>query len=429
VRQLNEAARQNDPEKNGINIRIGMTPIARSDLPIDANSTVFNVAINLPFGLTNITLGSALDAIVLNASRPIQYSVLDDGIVFSLKNDQELFTRTYKVDTNIFFTNLRRMTKLPANVPIWPEAITNYFASIGVDFQLPSKSIFYNERLGVLFVRATESDLDTIERAISALDAVAPLIHIKARFFEVPKGTAASFGSFLVSTNSATNQLMGTLNATNLNFILHSLESRKGVETLAEPEVITMSGRQTQMRATTLITVITNFAFQKTATNSSIVPQADQVETGPILDVVPNVLSDDYTINLTVTASLIGFWGYDKPPVEHIPKGDTSIHLPVILPCFYVQQASANLNMRDGQTVILGGLKKHFTVNDKEFAEKPDEIRFTVNGNGVTEKSDESANEMFVFITATIVDPAGNRVHSDDEMTFAKTGVPPQPNH
>jgi type II secretory pathway component GspD/PulD (secretin) len=85
--------------------------------------------------------------------------------------------------------------------------------------------------------------------------------------------------------------------------------------------------------------------------------------------------------------------------------------------------------MRDGQTVILGGLKKHFTVNDKEFAEKPDEIRFTVNGNGVTEKSDESANEMFVFITATIVDPAGNRVHSDDEMTFAKTGVPPQPNH
>ena len=190
------------------------------------------------------------------------------------------------------------------------------------------------------------------------------------------------------------------------------------------------------MRATTLITVITNFAFQKTATNSSIVPQADQVETGPILDVVPNVLSDDYTINLTVTASLIGFWGYDKPPVEHIPKGDTSIHLPVILPCFYVQQASANLNMRDGQTVILGGLKKHFTVNDKEFAEKPDEIRFTVNGNGVTEKSDESANcmgtrspESDTTPSATIVDPAGNRVHSDDEMTFAKTGVPPQPNH
>jgi hypothetical protein len=32
-----------------------------------------------------------------------------------------------------------------------------------------------------------------------------------------------------------------------------------------------------------------------------------------------------------------------------------------------------------------------------------------------------------VFITATIVDPAGNRIHSDDEMPSAQMGIPPQP--
>jgi hypothetical protein len=32
-----------------------------------------------------------------------------------------------------------------------------------------------------------------------------------------------------------------------------------------------------------------------------------------------------------------------------------------------------------------------------------------------------------IFVTATIVDPAGNRVHSDDELPFAQASVPPQP--
>ncbi|MGH7993568.1 MAG: hypothetical protein ACREDQ_08635 [Limisphaerales bacterium] len=34
--------------------------------------------------------------------------------------------------------------------------------------------------------------------------------------------------------------------------------------------------------------------------------------------------------------------------------------------------------------------------------------------------------QLFVFVTVTIVDPAGNRVHSQDEMPFALNGVPPQ---
>ena len=32
-----------------------------------------------------------------------------------------------------------------------------------------------------------------------------------------------------------------------------------------------------------------------------------------------------------------------------------------------------------------------------------------------------------IFVTATIVDPAGNRVHSDDELPFAQTAIPAQP--
>lgn len=32
-----------------------------------------------------------------------------------------------------------------------------------------------------------------------------------------------------------------------------------------------------------------------------------------------------------------------------------------------------------------------------------------------------------VFVTVILIDPAGNRIPPEDEMPFAKTGIPPQP--
>ena len=63
-----------------------------------------------------------------------------------------------------------------------------FFSTLGVNLNLPGKSIFFNDRLGELFVRATSEDLDTIENAIEVLNRMAPQIHIKARFIEILEG-------------------------------------------------------------------------------------------------------------------------------------------------------------------------------------------------------------------------------------------------
>ena len=34
---------------------------------------------------------------------------------------------------------------------------------------------------------------------------------------------------------------------------------------------------------------------------------------------------------------------------------------------------------------------------------------------------------LLIFVTPTIIDPAGNRVHTDSELPFSKDTVPPQP--
>jgi len=194
----------------------------------------------------------------------------------------------------------------------------DFFTTLGVNLY-PPKSIFFNDRLGLLFVRATMQDLDTIESAIQALNQVAPEVHIKARFIQVEQddntglgfdwylgqfnigNSVAAQGGSSASLNvpgpggstvpfpgpttaneilpSSTDQqitsglnnsalpaiatLTGILTNPNFRVVLHALEQRSGTEELAAPEVTTTSGRQTEMRATEIQYIITGYSFQQ----------------------------------------------------------------------------------------------------------------------------------------------------------------------
>jgi general secretion pathway protein D len=174
----------------------------------------------------------------------------------------------------------------------------------------------------VLFVRATSQDLDTIEKAIQVLNITAPQVHIKARFIEVEQddSSALGFDWYLGNVNMGNKNVVasggnmgtvsglpitsanpsgtfpgnafngttvpttvdsltsglrngapavasvtGILTDPNFQVVIHALEQRSGFENLAEPEVTTTSGRQTQMRATDIKTIITSFSFQQGA--------------------------------------------------------------------------------------------------------------------------------------------------------------------
>src|SRR6266436_5472501 len=44
-----------------------------------------------------------------------------------------------------------------------------------------------------------------------------------------------------------------------------------------------------------------------------VFPFPEQLELGPVLDVIPYVLSDGFTVNLTLIPTLTEFVGYDNP--------------------------------------------------------------------------------------------------------------------
>jgi general secretion pathway protein D len=158
---------------------------------------------------------------------------------------------------------------------------------------------------------------------------------------------------------------------------------------------------------------------------SAITPITQSIETGPILDVVPYVLADGYTINLALIPSDTEFAGYDTLNLPQVTGNLNVVELPTVLPRFTVRQLVTTVNVWDNQTVVLGGLITSTVSNTKNSVPVLGDL--PVLGRLFTSQTKTTAKDnLMIFVTSTIVDPAGSRVHSDDELPFALSGVPVQ---
>ena len=230
-----------------------------------------------------------------------------------------------------------------------------------------------------------------------AINASAQEIHIKARFIEVPKSMFETLQKHFEVAGDGTR----LLKPKQTRSALKDFRSDSGVKTLAEPEITTRNGMQVQMRATTIQGILTNFAFWETSTNAGILLQSGSIETGPILDVMATVSSGNQ-IFLKSTAKVMTFLGYADPKnsAAHFATNSAGeqITLPIVLPQFETQQASAKITVSDGQTILL------FAKSSNAKDQSPDEKLLRVNNPGIQQKF------LVVMITPTIVDPADKAV-------------------
>lgn len=157
-----------------------------------------------------------------------------------------------------------------------------------------------------------------------------------------------------------------------------------------------------------------------------IQPITQPFELGPVLDVVPYVLADGYTIQLNLIPTVREFVGYDPQPSIPGVVSANAVQVPMVLPVFRVRQVVTLVHVWDGQTVVLGGLISENTQKIKDkvpvLGDLPVFGRFFRSESNISSKKN-----LLIFVTPTIIDPAGNRVHSEDEMPFNPNLIPPQP--
>ncbi|HWC58588.1 MAG TPA: hypothetical protein VHC44_02765, partial [Verrucomicrobiae bacterium] len=325
------------------------------------------------------------------------------------------FTRTFKVDVNTFFLELEKRGVIsPQTNAIVSTAATpsgqrsirgivtdsdqstfrvnvqngllTYFRGQGVDLQAP-KSIFYNDRQSTLTIRATKEDLDTIEQLLNVLNTPTPQVTVKARFVEVDEELLKTLlaSGFAASTNRTQDRI---LTEEQLRPIL------RGLNLIHEGEVTTLSGRQANFQVVDVQDVLF-FGTNKTA----MLPiKTNAMPFGTFLDVIPVVAVDGYAIQLKVIPSVTEFLGYQAYAANTTPMAK-------------IRRRTTTMDaiIQDGSTLMVGDLGDEWVVT------KPD-------GTVARHPFDaDHGKPMVVFVTATIIDAAGNRVHGDNANAGTKS--------
>lgn len=387
-----------------------------------------------------------------------------------------------------------------------------FFGSAGVNITNYGGTVFFNDRNGLLFVRASMADLEIIEEAIEVLNVVPPQVSIEAKFAEVSQqdnralgfdtflgnvlmgggavgvqgGTAPSYTPPGTRANPAVPgfptavypyqnfaqgaadglisngvegggntiaTITGILTNPQFRLVIKALESRSGTDVLTAPRLITISGRQAQLQVTDNRTIVTGIQSQQGQQGGqqqqqqqaaqqqqagqggavSLQPTTQSLATGPVLDILPFVAADGFTISMALIPSVVEFVGYDDPGpfavlVQGLTGGTAAVPLTAKLPLprTRVRQVVTSVIVWDGQTVMLGGLISDEVTNTRN------KVPFLGDLPAVgklfrTESKTTFKKNLYIFVTATIIDPAGNRIHSDSELPFAaQTGPPPQ---
>ena len=231
---------------------------------------------------------------------------------------------------------------------------------------------------------------------------------------------------------------------------INALDNRDGVEVLNAPEITTESGRQAQVQVADLETIVTGVQIQANGGGSggSVSPSVNggstvvqQVPTanyttevlpfGPVLDVIPYVSADEYSVQMTLIPTVTEFVGYDASVFaagaliagQGSSPADLTRALP--LPHFRMRQITTSAIVWDAQTIVLGGLISDNETKIKDKVPVLGDIPL-VGRLFQSESTTKSKSNLMIFVTPTIINPDGTRYHSDDEMPFAKNSFPAQ---
>src|SRR5437773_3608618 len=244
----------------------------------------------------------------------------------------------------------------------------------------------------------------------------------------------------------------GILTDPQFRVVLHALEQRDGADLLSAPKVTTLSGRQTQIQAVDVRSIVVGNQTQfgggggtgvaagglltgtPTGQPGGFQPQTASVPLGPILDVIPYVSADGYSIQMTIIPQITEFLGYDDAtaakfvPTIVLVSGNT-VGTPVTsslpLPIFRHREVVSSCIVWDGQTVVLGGLLSENVTKTKDKVPMLGDLPF-VGRLFRSESNKTQKKNLIIFVTPRIIDPAGNPVHTMDNLPYDPNKVPPQ---
>lgn len=208
-----------------------------------------------------------------------------------------------------------------------------------------------------------ESNVQTIKRVeeiLKNLDVPPKQIMVEAKIIQISKTDSANLAANIKSTNpnnpSEVIQTFGLANDTtatgaqglfynvtnqNIEALSNALQSRTGYNVLSSPRVIALNGQGAEIITGSRLGYNVN-----TVTTTGLVQSVEFLDVGTKLTITPNIKSDGnimMVIHPEISTGSI---------VNNLPQKNST-------------ETTTNLIVKDGQTIIIGGLMKEETTDTK----------------------------------------------------------------
>ena len=267
-----------------------------------------------------------------------------------------------------------------------------------------------------LLVTTATKYADDVRKVIAELDTPIPQVLIKVLVVEVTHDNNADYGVDFSILNTRPNgngqgftQAFGqpgtglTVNflENNLNVTLHALAQQNKLDVLSRPYILASNNQEAYMIVGQEVPIVTN---NTTSALGNVVSSYTYYSVGVILDVIPQI-NPDGIVTLQVA-----------PQISQLTSQTVNVGPGVNVPVIDNRQATSMVAIKDGQTIVIGGLmqdQKTLTVNKIPFLGDIPLIGIAFSRTQV----DKTKTELLIFLTPHVASqPEILNPMSKDEM-------------
>jgi type IV pilus assembly protein PilQ len=214
---------------------------------------------------------------------------------------------------------------------------------------------------------------------------------------------ASTVGTTAGTYNTGLNLLFKKLSGTQFSVLVHALEEDVHANTLSAPRILTLDNQEASMLVGYHTPILSSSVTAGTSTEGSTQTQTLDYyqEIGIRLNVVPQVSEEGY-INMIIHPSITS--SSSHVTAKNIAGSDstTAITTEVDYPIIDVREAQTQVLMKDGETIVIGGLLKD--VKSKSVIGVPFLSKIPFLGKFFTRETiDNSKVDLLIFISAHVI--------------------------
>jgi general secretion pathway protein D len=248
-----------------------------------------------------------------------------------------------------------------------------------------------------IIVVTSPENREIVERILSQLDRIPEQVMIETLIVEASldastkmgvewnftKGSSTGSSSFGVQADNRQPQgLRYTLTGSQYNVFLQALKSDSRFEVLSTPRIFTSNNATAQINISQSLPYVLN---QRVDVNGNLLYNYAFLDVGIILTVTPRITSNGYvTMDVTQTANdFVRYTEFNAPVVNQ-------------------REAQTTVSVRDGETVVLGGIIKNSSTTTTNKVPVLGDIPLIGNLFRSTSKA-RNKTELLVFLTPRVV--------------------------